>query len=718
MRSIASVICLLCTSLALYADPPKKFPAISLRPSSGKDLPELPKAIEGPPPALPPKTHLDNAPTLRRSMIPQEAVELALADLRSTVLHPLTGQPVPRIPIEEQIFYRYIWIPDTSIAKHAAVAYTLNLISRSTDVVPNPMSNPLAKGTMYRVDLRSYAPRTDEGIIDLQQWIDTWEQLGFDPSFSLLITKDTLDLVLGQDETTRPRVRVKKSQSNSNEGLPTPRSVRTVKRLEFIKEGEGGWDGKTFKVDQEGKKFQARWVEDTVTDAGPDITPVINAITGFTDEPIAAFQGKDVDLIRINGPHIDAEMFTELQERTQSLAPVVEYGYFIRRALSTIQDKGLFQQLYSGLYYQFKGIRTAKEAKKKKATDLDVLLEDLGIGDVDKGITADVIFNKARSDQRTAMLQSQVTGKWRVIYYLPTLATKPERVAFIAITLDPRDQDIDHRQDPFKNLLNPKGFAHEVIWIDAKGTPGIGIYSAIDGSRQDFVVQDVTADREVPNPHPPILQGIISCMACHAVKGHSFWIPAPNDVPDLVEENLAILGDVSDKKKSVIDTLDRLRGLYMGDTIDLFANARRSHEKVVLQATGPSFPKTNKGLTDISRFAAQEVVDIYNEHRYRMVNSQTALRELGFEATSQKQASDYLRVLLSPDPQAAIFGIVPYDPTFAAIRSPKDKQVSRSQWDLIKSYAAFRSLQVLKSLPPKNPMKQVEESAKKDGIKK
>src|ERR1017187_8125901 len=150
------------------------------------------------------------------------------------------------------------------------------------------------------------------------------------------------------------------------------------------------------------------------------------------------------DVAKVLSPHIDAKLFATLVLETGSAAPVVNHRYFITRALSTIQDKGVFKTIYGGLYYDFIGIKTGA----KKGTDEDVLFEQLGVGDIESGVTAAKIFDKLRSDSRLAVFRSGITGRPRRVDFLRTLAGRIEdNASLISVTHDIKQQDIDRSEE-------------------------------------------------------------------------------------------------------------------------------------------------------------------------------------------------------------------------------------------------------------------------------
>lgn len=597
-------------------------------------------------------------PTLKRRQVPAEAWPLALAYIKA-------------LPADIRPFVRCLWVADTTPERVAAGKLMLGQLSLSSKPIDPPV---FADGAFILVDLTKYAPRAN----DLQLWIDTWEKLQNDPESAALLTKDHIDF-LRQLGGTVPTVQVKRPKTDAKEGKSKKGhwSVRDV--TPYVK------DGKTYNTEYVWQDF-----------VGPeDIVVVVPTNEVFQATPITAIDVsalKDLDVVRFNGPHIDPLVMLELQNLTASLAPVVSLDYFFWRAGTTIKDKGLYKEVYGGLYYEFAKVRTAKEAKEAKLTDLDVLFKDLGLGD-----NAKTLFDDLRSDQRIGMMKSKVTGKWRTISIFPTLSTGEGRTSVVMVTLDPRDQDIDHRQNPFLNLAEPNGAAHEIIWVTANGLWKSSINDAKTGARLDSVGQDIAADRTVPNPNTPVLQPFMGCASCHCASGSSLWIEAPNEAKILLSGRKDVFADLGQKDKTIPDTLDRLGGLYMGDTDLLFQRGRDDFNVAVHKCVRPKKVANVSQLTSIGKTVTSDIVSSYNKHRYDTINAQQALREYGFIAENNEQAIETLKNLLPPDKESVIYGIAVEDPRVQALM--EGLSINRADFDLIKPYTSYRVQKTLASLP-------------------
>jgi hypothetical protein len=462
---------------------------------------------------------------------------------------------------------------------------------------------------------------------DLNEWLRLWEEFQFDPALSLLITKGTLNLV--------------------QQSFPEWRGRGLVTRTE------------------EGRRR----------------TRV---------ETVSVADLKDVELIRIPDPSLDVGLLAEVVGMTDSQSPLVSADYFIYRALSTIQDAGVFKEIYGGLYYEFCGI----PEKSKKGTDLDNLLEQLGVGNVAQGVTAKVVFEKLRSDQRAAIFRSNVTGNPRQMEFFPTLAVRPDKGQGLAtFTHDLKQQSIDIDTHPVANLLDFKADASEGIF---ETTTGLHRYVLYDGAGklQREVPPDVANDSTIPPPHHQRLQPAISCISCHEGDGQSDgWKRVTNDVNRLVGKGRAdIFGDLSRKNDTISDTLDRLAGLYAGDPERALQRGRDSYASAVLRATGP-WKESEKGQTDAVTISAKRTVGNWRRFAYDLVDAQHALTEIGVEVADAADAVKVINELLMPDTRAAVnvpfVGVVvPEDPRTAALKAGIG--VTRWDWGFASAFARER----------------------------
>lgn len=584
-----------------------------------------------------------NMAKLLRVPNPNDAQAAALLDLSTR-------------PVLEQPFYRYLWVVNGDTQRAQVLSLILNENGRGTQILrPEPFG--VGKLLLLRVDLRHYAPRLN----DFKEWVQAWEDLQFEPAFNLLITKDILKQVAQGLKHWKGRGWV----------------YRWTKRLQDVPEY-------TYK----GKTFNRKWVYT------PKIGPETFTLADLAKAP------EDIELIRIPAPYLDQKIRTELEARTQSQAPLLTDGYFTFRATSTIQDKGLYSIVYGGRYYQFTGIR---KAKQKGLTDEDQLFEDIGV--VDKGTKAEDLFERLRSDMRAAIFRSEVTGSPRRMDFFRSRGGRLDVTSgLVSITHDIANQDVDIGSHPIMNLLKFKDKAREIIWERQNGLHGYALIKAEDGSLQDEVPPDVAKDHTIPPPHTSRLQGSISCKACHEAEGSDGWKLVTNDVKKLVgaqrkNKKLNLFGDVSRANDAIADTLDRLAGLYEGDPERALMRGRDDYALAVLKATGPW--KDLKGQTKIVKAASGKLVEMWRDHWYTQVDAFRALHELGIQS-DPKEAVKILSTLLRPDLRAAVpipeinDAIIPEDPRIGALLA--GLKLNRWEWDFVRAFAAERAQHRLTTL--------------------
>lgn len=496
------------------------------------------------------------------------------------------------VNVHDRKYVRYIWLQDGSQDALHSVSLTLNYISR-TSTIKRPI---FIDHDLVKFDCRYYG-------IDA-----TWNELRFDPKFSLLLTKDTLAFI----------------------GIKTRKQV-LVDSPPFQE------DGKTYT-----KKWA--WVEEEVKQVTEDVVQAVS-------------------------PHLDQKAFGILVNETGSPAPIVSDRYFTVRALSTIQDKGAYKIIYGGLYYQFANIQTGL----KKGTDEDNLFEQLGVGDVESGITAKRIFDRLRSDQRVAIFRSNITGRPRRIDFLRTLAGLDTQ-SFVSVTHDIKAEDIDIGKHPVMNLLDFKDAAREIIFEKANGLHGFALYDG-NGKRTDEAPPDIAIDHLVPAPHSTRLQPAIGCIRCHGKEGG--WRVVNNDAKKL----LGGLLDIFPSRKA--DEIDRLVGLYSGNVENkLLPRGRDDYASAILKSTGP----WGKDQTEIVSTSSSYLSNLWKEYWYDTIDASAALIELGIKH-DKKEAVTILRKLLPPVP-VIIDGRIPEDPRIGALLV--GLSINRSDFDLVYSFIAKR----------------------------
>jgi hypothetical protein len=625
-----------------------------------------------------------NSQTIKPLQVPNDAVQLAWMDIQT-------------IPLFDRLFIRYIWISTGSNLSLKITSLAMNYISRGT-IIQKPL--PVVNGYLVRIDLRQYAPRRE----DIRQFAQVWEELAFDPAFALLLTKDTLAFAdkgnpqVRQFQQNLPR---KKIQHPTTKRVKIPATIRKESR-EIEHPG-----GKFIYPDDSGRVVEDAKAGRYLVNLEFNIPEQYEEKTETIEAESLTELGKKVDVVRLDGQHLDGITFDRLKSATGSLAPIVEYRYFLTRALSTIktedpnkniEEENVFKTIFGGLYYEFRGIKKAKDVlgKDTQATDQDLYFQNfLGIGNIQGKLNAKKLFDQLRSDQRALETRSNVTGKPRVVSFLPTLSTR-EGISWGAITLDIKDERIDLGDRPFANLLDPKFQAQEALFPGINGLQTATLFND-KGVLQDEVPFNVANDTTIPNPYTKRLQPIISCIRCHGGDGSDGLKPVVNRAKQVLNGNLTapeVFGDLSAGNKAFdSDTIDRLAGLYTGNFSKNLRRGRDDIAEATLKATGPW--KDGIGdQTDVVKLSTNRLQEDYADYVFTMVDTQKALSELGIEC-SKEIAQKVFNLVLPPDTRSPVFGIVggqpiyPEDPRIGWLR--QGVAIPRTDWALVESFALERS---------------------------
>jgi hypothetical protein len=548
---------------------------------------------------------------------------------------------------------RWVWVPDGTPESFKAVVLALNYVSRAATLV---RPEPVAGGRLVRVDLTQFAPKA----ADLDAWLRTWEELRFDPAFSLLVTRDTLDLLAKSHGGEAPDVRVRRFGGR-----------RKVKVPPYVAD-----DGKTYD-----------WEWQDAPDGFDEVSP------GQLDAAV----------LRFDGLHLDPGVAERLVDSTNSEAPVVDARYFIARALTTIKDKGAFRAVFGGLYYDFVGI----ERDPKKGTAEDALYASLGLGDVEKGFTAADLFKRLDAEQRIAVFRSQVTGKPRRADFVNIPAVRGYE-PLLGVTHDPGDADVDIATHPLLNLTRFKDKAREVIFVQPNGLHGYALFDA-NGNLQDEVPPDVAADHTVAAPHTKRLQPAISCLRCHVADGSEGWKAAENDARTLLSKRTAVYGDTDDLDRTIPETVDRLAGQYLGDPAKRLRRGREDLSEVVLRCTGP-WKDAKADQSDVAKVAATKMCGLADAYSRDLIDARQALTEWGIEAPAEPPnppaghpgvAVELLRHVLRPARGEDLGGFVPVDPRLGALVN--GLKINRTDFAFVSTFGAARARRVLAGLQQKPP---------------
>jgi hypothetical protein len=634
---------------------------------------------------------------MRSLQTPNDAVLLALQDAER--LSPFDAQ-----------FILYFWNQSGEMQSVRTTSLTLNFISRA-DRIMKPL--PLFNNHLLRVDLRDYGRRDHEQ--DIRDWLTFRDQLQFDPNFSLLITKDTIALAK-QFNVDVPKHQVSRQVRRKVQRQGTSRR----ERREFHHNG-GPFDcpdGSVAVLESGIRK--SHWDNLPAGFYYMDLefgSPIEEEVVDNVFEEVPVFVDDNADVVRFNSPAINAAAYSRLQGLLHTVAPIVEHRYFKSRVLRTIKlaqaakdgvsavngkQSNLYSTLQGGLYYEFRGIKKAKDVlgKDTKATDLDLFFENLGIGNIKAGVDAKKLFEDLHSDMRALTEHSNVAGQRPRITRLFGSPDGKTNNATGGITDDIEEEKIDIGDRQWANLLNPRVQAREAIF-PTPTLPIFGLFNGV-GALQDEVPFDVAPDTTIPGSYPKRLEAAISCLRCHYNDGDDGWKVLPNDAPRIAK-TMDIFGDISVGVNKAFDgrQTDRLAGLYSADFNKNLRRNRDDNAEATLRATGPW--ENGGDQTTIAKLAHQRLTDEFNGYIYNLVDRQQALRELGLYV-NKDIAEKAFNLVIPPDLRNVVVPIVeishvgfipilpPYVPEGGAIGILRSGgKLQRSEWMLTYAFAAERA---------------------------
>ena len=563
----------------------------------------------------------------KRLSVPMNAVDTATADATA---HPLDAG-----------HWRYVWVQDGEKETKGKLDVCLNFaLSRSA--LPY-RTVPLGNGTVARVDLRLLAPRE----ADRKELAKVWKRMADTEPYFLVDLATTKDILAADGPV---------------EIVSGDKVLRTLAKGERVR-----CDGK--------QQFNGHlWY--SVADGGFVLAAEVELVA--------------VELKRAIGPHCGPNGL-RLHALTGSAVPVVRYEWFVRVALSTLED---------GLYYEFRGI---KESPDDKITDVDFFLKTFA------GVTESEV-RKLSVDPRNkvAMFHIKVTGKPRAVVFFSGAQSKVvTNQGLVVLTQDLFDESVEAEQDPIRNLLDAQYDGIEAFLELANGTVAYALFGGdldgdgvfeVDGDKGEegklvrSAPDNLVADHTVPEPYTRRLQPAISCIRCHVRphdgKAPEGWIPVENDVQKLVAGGLDVFGDVTDGKPKA-ETVDLLAGLYQGRIEKPLGRARDDLAESILRITGDAGDKKQSSTTKLHGGLSAD----YAAYWYTPVSAEIACRELGFDVEPTEAAKTLARLL--PALPADEFGIRPEDPVLGALKA--GIAVRRQQFEQVYADAATRTIETLLS---------------------
>lgn len=278
------------------------------------------------------------------------------------------------------------------------------------------------------------------------------------------------------------------------------------------------------------------------------------------------------------------QLLGNLTPTETSVVPIVRGDWLVSRLSQTVNG---------GRYYDFRGLKVGD-------TTLDVYLESRG--------ASRKTAERLRADERSGLL-SQVTAKPRAVQLFQTAGTRPSAgPGYAAITEDAFDENDDVRSDPFRQLVDLRADGREVMVTLSNGWIEFSLFDAAN-KLVSFAPEQLVSDHEIPRPHTRRLNGMISCVRCHA--SHDGWKPIPNEV---AATSKGFVGDPA--------LLSRLAGLYGAD---------EAHFASALEGARESYSKNiDLACKMTAKEAMTAVATVFNAYEYEPISQEKALRELGY----------------------------------------------------------------------------------------
>lgn len=333
--------------------------------------------------------------------------------------------------------------------------------------------------------------------------------------------------------------------------------------------------------------------------------------------PFVWIDGKTYSFTSVVPAATTAELYLPLCRETGLLAPLLHYGDFMRRLVSSYEDEG-------GVYYDAIGFK--RHGKSLNEAEILALL----------GASTGVSRN-VEGDDRVAILHSGIAGnKPRVVEAIQGA------VGSVRITYDVNDGDTrgNVRRHVIYNLIDAVDRARgkEIIFERSNNLFGY-ILTDGKGALVNVGPQKLVTDHRVPEPYTANLFPPLSCIRCHANSG---GVKAcPNDVPRLISRGgVNIFDDFA--ARSPDDAIDRLAGLYGGGTDfdERLAISRIKYGQAVYKAT---FRKLE------AKEAGEQLAKDYGDYWYELIDAEQQLLGFGWKARSPQAAKLALSVLMKPE---------------------------------------------------------------------
>lgn len=331
-----------------------------------------------------------------------------------------------------------------------------------------------------------------------------------------------------------------------------------------------------------------------------------------------------------------------------SLAVILRADQFVKTVLTPIDG---------GRYYDFIGVTSKTDKKTYLARH---------------GISEEQVTS-LRSDERAALVRSQVTGKPRRIDVFRGSGVRPSvGTGLVAITHDTFDEDgLNAAKDPIRNLLEAEDQGTEIILERVNGWHEYTLWNKAGASVLSGP-DNLVADHLIPAPHTKRLVAAMSCIRCHGPN--EGWQPFVNDVKRMLQgQSFDILGDLTQVDQT--DTLRRLAGLYSGDLSLPLRIGRDSYSDVVFRATKMPVPAVHAAIASL-----------HDSYTYDLVDAAKACNELGINIILD---SAELTLKAALPPKEPVNGIALEDPIVRLLQA--GIPINRKQFELVYTDLALRS---------------------------
>lgn len=338
---------------------------------------------------------------------------------------------------------------------------------------------------------------------------------------------------------------------------------------------------------------------------------------------------------------------TELCKLTGCMVPIISSGQFLRYTLNSD---------FGGLYPEFQQLDLSPV--KGSAEDAFLALSGIVLDELDK----------RRSNRRVILTRKPTSSPGSVEYFWTEATGADKGPGLGSITRDYfTGVEIDPNKHPFENLLDRKHDGSEIFAPTPAGGFRFGLFDGKGGFVRSAPLnppKSLAADRTIPAPFLPILQGPSGCIRCHIyenpeTKRFGLFQPAPNYLKWMLDvevngQRFDIFAELTKGKttkdalknvpKHVLfakdEALSELVSTYNGETDNAFSFGGQTYAAYVFDASG---------LTMETAITA--MMTLHDNWLYAYVSPRKALLTLGYKTESEEEASVLFDQLIPPAPE-------------------------------------------------------------------